>query len=270
MTPEPEPFAPPPPAPPKKKKAPPPLDEFLPPLEIADQAPPASAPGDYRHAIPIWISPRYLQWIVPAALLVTFVLTFFTWEAFSPGGISIVSQNAWQAGFGSYSRDKDFKEDSADPLKEGPGSNVLLIFYLILLCIALLLAIAGTVLNFIKPRDLPPGLAPLHNWRWLIVGAVVLVAFFFLTIQLLAGFTLKSKVLEPFDKGVADARKAKAPAAQIKKREAERGGVADSFHRTFWLRLAFWLTVLAGVSGLLHLWTTRRGNKPLPKLEFAW
>jgi hypothetical protein len=265
---EPPPFEPP-PAPPRKKKAAPSDEEFIQPVDIHDKAPPPGVPGEYRHAIPIWISPRYLQWIVPGALFLVFLLSFFPWERFSPGGVSIISQNAWQAAFGSYSIDEDIKKEKAGPLEKDPGGNVPLAFFLILMCIALLLAGGAFALNFLT-HNLPPPVRMVRGWRWLIVGAVVGVAFLFLLLQVLIGFSLEARVLEPFDKRIEAARKEKATRAQIKMAQVARGGVADSFHRTFWFRLAFWLTLLAAVGGLLEFWTTRRGARPLPKLEFAW
>src|SRR5262245_27943517 len=38
--------------------------------------PPPPPPGDYQHSSSVWISPRVLPWIAPAAFVLTFVLLF--------------------------------------------------------------------------------------------------------------------------------------------------------------------------------------------------
>src|SRR5262245_36729946 len=65
-------FASPPPEPPKV-----PPEPVQPPVSETPSAP--SPPAGYRHTATIWISPRVVPWIGPAALLLAFVLSFFPW-----------------------------------------------------------------------------------------------------------------------------------------------------------------------------------------------
>jgi hypothetical protein len=248
---------------------PPPMDyATVEPLE--DVAPPPSAPGGYRHAIPLRFNPRYLQWIIPISLILVFVLLFFTWVGIFPGNVGIVTQNGWQAAFNSYSIDKDLGEPPPGTADEkGPGINLLMIFYVILLCITLLLAIGALVLGFLAASP-SSGFHTLRKWRWLIVGGVATLAFLFLLIQLLVGFSLEKKAWEGVEKKL-EAKKASSE-AEIKKSQMEHGLARSllGIGRTTWLRLAFFFQFLAVICCFLAFWVGRRGNRPLPKLEFAW
>jgi hypothetical protein len=275
----PEPTTAPPPMPPGMRMTPPPptREEYAPVEPLPDVMPPPTTPGEYRHAIPLLrFNPRYLQWIVVGALLVEFVLFFFPWVGLYPGGVGIATQTAWQAAFNGYSLDKDMGSTSSIPgtkKDKGPGINLLLIFYVILLCITLLLAIGSVVLSFLS-GNLSPGLRTIKNLRWLIVGGVALLAFLLLSIQLLVGFSLEKKAWNAVEEKLEAKNKEKAATtdAETKQREMERGMARSllGLRRTTWFRLAFVLQLLAVVCCFLDFWVSRRGNRPLPKLEFAW
>jgi predicted Zn finger-like uncharacterized protein len=151
------PAAPPPPqqeAPRRKKEAP--------------AAPPPEPTGDYTHTRSLWISPRAVPWLAPAALLLAFLLTFFPWATYhgvtSPEGSHI----AWGWGFSQ--------------------GNALTILYLFVLLFAFLLSAALTVLRLVPDFKVPAALQQVWPWR---AGAVALLAFlglFFLLMQLFIGF----------------------------------------------------------------------------------
>jgi hypothetical protein len=268
----------PPPVPPSpqakgKPSGPPPVDWDTSEPMAPDLVPPPATAGRYRHAIPLWISPRFLRWAVPIALILVLVLSFFSWIGAYPGGIGLFTQNGWRTAFGGWSEDKDLVEKVRGNIpEEAPGASVWMIFYVILLCIAALLAIAVIVFN-VLPGPAPPFVENLKPWQGLILGGVAGLAFLFLAIQVLAGFPLKNKLTSEVSKqfeamGKADEGKAGAG----KKLEVMKGmGVgALSIRYTFWFRLVVTLTLLAAVGGSLEFWILRRGNRPLPKLEFAW
>jgi hypothetical protein len=152
--PAPPPAPPPPPAeaPRRKEPAPPP-------------PPPPVPTGDYTQTRTIWISPRVVPWIAPAALLVAFLLTFFTWAYFAG---TDTSHMAWGWGFSQ--------------------GDVLTILYLFMLLFAFVLAGAIVALRLMPHVKLPAGLQQVWPWR---SGAVALLAFlglFFLVMQLVIGF----------------------------------------------------------------------------------
>jgi hypothetical protein len=241
------------------------------PEAVPELAPPPAEPGGYRHAIPIWFSPRVLQWIVPVCLILVFLLTFFRWVGVYPGGVPLITQSAWQAAFNSYSADVDLEKamGPGGPKGEGPGVSILLIFYVILMCIVLLLALSCMVIN-IMPKILPPGLDPIIRLRWLILGGVAMLTFLFLVLQLLIGFGLENKYKKDIDEQFKATRENAKTDAEKKAVEVQAGMAKSALFRTVWLRLAFTLQLVALICVLLEIWVSRRGNKPLPKLELVW
>jgi hypothetical protein len=157
---------PPPPPPPPPSQAPRRTEE-------PPQAPPPPVPtGDYTRTRTIWISPRVVPWVAPAALLLAFLLTFFAWGQYAG------TENyhiAWGWGF-----------------SEG---NVLTILYLLTLILAVLLSVAITALRLMPHVKIPAGLQQIWPWR---SGAVELLTFlglFFLLMQLVVGFNPPDPVL---------------------------------------------------------------------------
>jgi hypothetical protein len=260
----------PPPPPPGKTGGAPMIDfETLPEPE-AELAPPPAGPRGYRHAIPIWFSPRVLQWIGPVCLILVFVLTFLSWVGVIAGGVTATSQSAWGAAFNSYSMDPDLEKAVPDKEKDkGPGANFLLIFYVILMCITLLLAIACAVFN-ILPGILPVPLQIFKQWRWLILGGVTFVAFLLLALQMLIGFSLERKSKQDIDELTEKISKMNQSETSKKVATFLNGALKGTIIRTFWLRLAFTLQLLAIFCIILEIWVSRRVNKPMPKLELVW
>src|SRR5438445_11337208 len=48
------------------------------------------------------LSRDVVQWLTPAGLVLTFLLTFFTWVAAAPAGFTMFTQSAWGAAGGSF------------------------------------------------------------------------------------------------------------------------------------------------------------------------
>src|SRR5437660_1535662 len=71
------------------------------------QPPVAHAPGSPSYAsaagrpwLHLALHRDAAHWLAPAALVLVFILTFFTWVAVAPNGTRIYTQNAWQAAGG--------------------------------------------------------------------------------------------------------------------------------------------------------------------------
>jgi hypothetical protein len=250
-----------------KKPGPPPLNWDAAPPMTPIVEPEAGPQGGYRHSLPIYFSPRYLQWIVPLALIGVFVLLFFPWVGVIPGGVPFMTQNAWQAAFNSVWIDKDMSAGAPafGGKDEGPGSNVMMIVYVILVCLALVLAILSLLMNFLSL-----GLGALRKWRWFIVGGVALSAFVLLTIQMVMGFSLEKKMGEMLQSQFEGRKKAATTDTQKKQAEAEMGAAKATIARTLWFRLAFTLQIVVVLGAILEFWASRRGNRPYPKLELVW
>ena len=88
------------------------------------------------------------HWLAPVALMLAFVLTFFTWVAVAPNGTRIYTQNAWQAAGGGFTTDlarRAVMEAETD-LNANSHGSAWLMFYLLLLIPTAVLAVADRVL----------------------------------------------------------------------------------------------------------------------------
>lgn len=242
----------------------------------ADAVPAAHAPspepvtGDYRHRLGISLSPRVLPWIAVGALVIVFILTFFSWVGYYPGGIAVASQNAWQAAFGSYSY----------------GANGLLIVYILFLLIALLAAVLVAVEGNVSIR-LPAVVERLRPWRWALVSAITFLAFLFLVLQLLSGMNLVKSIRDDLEhskaaavvvnpaqivqlhiKGLDEVTKAAGMAAN--KTEIEIALYMSAARYTWFLWASVWLTLLAAICAALTYFLSNRPARPLPRLELLW
>jgi hypothetical protein len=112
--------------------------------------------GDYTQVKSLWISPKWVQWLLPGGLTLLFLVSFFPWV---PG------HNAWQLGFGE-------------------GGSALFVMYCLFLVLAWALAIPSLLLNLKVIPDLPP-LRPIDRWRPVIVGGLAGVPFWLLVMKYL-------------------------------------------------------------------------------------
>jgi hypothetical protein len=257
----------PPPAPPV------PHHEPLPPSPTsAPTAPPPAPlpPEDYQHSAAVHLSPKVLPWIAPVCLLLVFVLQFFDWVGLYPGGVPAATQNAWQAAFGSITKDGDLPLPALQKEKGNPGISALTIFYLLLFFPVLVVTVASVVIGMI-PLKLPPAVEKLLPWRWGIVAAVNLILFLFLGLQVLLGFSLDSHYKEWVDKSMKRDSEEPLPTKESKLREVKRGSDLETLRHTLVLRLVVLLHLVATVCAALLFWIHQRGtHRPLPKLELRW
>jgi hypothetical protein len=126
--------------------------------------------GESAHTRTLWVSPRVVPWLAPAALLVAFLLTFFSWTATYPvGDRVIVDHLAWGWGW-------------------SPEWNALTLLYTLVLLLAFLASAAVTVLRLIPGFQVPPALQQVWPWRSGLVALLAFLGLFFLVMQLLIGF----------------------------------------------------------------------------------
>ena len=242
--------------------------------------PPPTLSAGYTKVYSLVISDRILRWAPPASLILIVLLLFFPWVGVYPGGITAVSQNAFQAVWGGYSDDLDMKstfpmitEDEAKKdrgVSNVPGWNVLMLFYIFpLFPLALLVTVAVAALPFIKV-PLPPQVQQVMPWRWAIVAGANAVLLLFLGLQLLLGFSLESN---------AKAWMETRPSVQVnaqnneqkKKAEVRHGEMLEWLQRTIWLRMVVFLHLLATATAALVYWIEKRGpSLPLPRIDVSW
>jgi hypothetical protein len=247
-----------------------------PPPPPPSTAPSPSAEG-YSRTPTVWLSPNVLRWVPAVALLLVFVLQFFPWVGLYPGGVPGMTQSAWGAAFGSCNPDPDLApvlqsmqkgekpEDNAIP-----GASVLTIFYLLLFFPALVVTVAVLLYDLnVIPVKLPPQVDKLLPWRWGIVAVVNLVLLFFLSLQLLFGFSLDSRYRDWVEHQV-QSKEGKRTDEQ-KLAEVYRGKMLEDLTHTVWLKFVILFHVLATVAAVLMYVLQQRGDRrPLPRMELLW
>jgi hypothetical protein len=240
---------------------------------------PEAPPGDYRHRGTLWIGPNFWRWAAVAAAFFVVVLSFFPWLGYYPGGVPVRTQSAWQAAFGGESVDADlakkvplFDAPAKDKGSPGPGSNGLLIVYVLLLFPLLLLTAAVAVWDLMPLPQLPAAVQGLRPWRWLIVTGLALLALLFLVVQMLAGFSLESTVQARVESAMPLTPKdgKTLPPKEARERRMERGLLVEPLRRTGALRGASSLNMLLLVSALVMFWLERRGARPHPRIDVLW
>lgn len=238
---------------------------------------PAVSEG-YRSVRTLWFSPRVLPYIAPVCLLLVFFLTFANWLEISPGGLPMITANAWGAAFG-YGRVDDpaleeaFAGDALEghKLGENPfaGASWLAIFYLLLLIMVVLpVTLASVVLEHVHIA-LPPGIQSVMPWRWGIVAAANLILFLFLALQLALGFQMEANYKAWAEKTSTnpDAKKA----AELKANEVRRAIALEADRHTWQLHLVVLLHLVIITSAILTYWIEQRGpGRPLPNIQWRW
>lgn len=221
----------------------------------------------YRSQCGIYFSPDIIQWVVVGALVLIFLFSFFPWVTFGYGGVSVFSQNGWQAAFGGSSFNEELAKGSPMGAKDewSPGVSVLSIFYVLLLILTFPLVTAVAVLSVLK-LNLPPGLRMALNFKWVIAGTLIIIMFFLLFLQVLTGFSAESKIYER----AIDQMPGVSSDDTSLEASLQRGMVSAGIQRGFALSCVFWLHLLAVIAAGFMCWMDLRKTAPIPKLDFHW
>jgi hypothetical protein len=114
-----------------------------------------SAPGEYRHALPLRFNPVFLRWMVPVCLILVAVLPIFPWVGSYPGGVGLATQTGLRVAFSGWAKDPIVEKvsglGSPFAVLEEPGWSPWTTFSLILVWLASLLAIAFIVVHSVQP-----------------------------------------------------------------------------------------------------------------------
>jgi hypothetical protein len=229
----------------------------------------AEAASGYVHSGTVWISPRFLRWAPPVAVVALFVLMFLPWTGAFPGGYRVYSQNAWQTIWGGVSLGPVETEARAFVQPLSVGANHLMLLYALLVLVALGLVVAPLWLTPTRVEALPPIVRSLWPWRLWLGGAVAVGVFVLLMVQLWGGFGLETAVTAEVDGKLAGEFAAARVPMEHEKANIHRGLEVGAFslHRTLWLHLAVLSHLLLIVSVGLELWLLHRGTRPLPRID---
>jgi len=233
--------------------------------------PPPPPPEGYTRTSSLWISPRVVPWIAPAALALAVILTFFPWTGSYPGGHGVYTQNAWQGIW------KGFSTSSVGVKvfdRKGAIDDEISFSLLGMLHMLALLAAAGASALLLAawrgPWNVSPAIKQYLPWRTAIVAAVALGTFLLLVLLLLWGLSLENAVHAIADARVAEERNQATTDEDHAKVEIRRGLDLGEFNlrRTLWLRLVVYLELTAVIAAALDVWLHARGQRPLPRLDF--
>lgn len=272
------------PAPPPPRFEVPPLTSgpaagaHIPPRETA-APPPPPPPGGYVHVRTYRLHPQVVRWVAPAALVLVFILSFFTWVGMYPGGERVLGQSAWKAAFGAYTVDRLWETTvSWERLKEGEGDEHGVHFgwspWLVLAGFLFLGALAAGLLSSVPdPERIPVDqVSDLWPWRQLIVAGLAGGSLLLLLLVLLTGFPVENKTRALIERHLAEQKssvKSDDAVRRVELQEAENFSQYN-LRRTCWLGSAFFLLIVAVIGALLDYWLERRGARPWPRMDVMW
>jgi hypothetical protein len=236
----------------------------------APAAPPP--PGGYSHTRSLALNPRALPPFVIITVTLLFLMLFFPWTGVYPGGYGIYTQNGWQT-LGGLSRDPVGIEalGASKPIDDGVGANWIMVFYILLLIVALVLVFAPLVVTH-GTLKLPPIVQQYWPWRLAALGASLAIALLILLAQNWIGFGVERAVSAHVDAALESERSAATTPEKQEVYNIHRGMEIGRYglQRTAWHRLAVFLQILALIGVALEIWLERRGPRPLPRADFHW
>jgi len=236
---------------------------------------PSRAPdlSEYRKVVTVPAKPEVVRWIPAAAMTLVFFLTFLPWNGIYPGGYPAYTQSAWQCLFGAVSHDPVAEQvmQFLPLLEERVHSNLWLLPYLLLLFPALILALAGPIVDLGKMK-LPPAIEPYWMYRPLALGGLLIFMFLLLLLQCATGFGIQRAVDQYVEEKYATQRAAAKTPEQIQTVEMRIDGDKGStrVRTTTWLRLAMLLHFIAILGAAAEAGLAFRGQKPPPRVAAMW
>lgn len=241
------------------------------PESTAAPKPPAT-PGS-RRSCWLTVCPNVLAWIAPAALLVAFILSFFSWAGMYPAGYSAYTQNAWLALFASVSADPVAEDELKllTDIKDRLRTSWWLLPYLPLLLLGVAAAWAGVIASRLKLK-LPSVVQSFWQYRSAAIGVLSVLMLFFVMAQWSAGIGLQRAI---HDRIEAEHATAKAEANTPEKMQRWEMKVAMQqgayqVRTTIWLRLVVLSHAIAAIAIVLEAWMLLRGDRSPPRIGLEW
>lgn len=203
-----------------------------------------------RFSVPL--HPEVIRWVVPVCQVLMFVFFFFPWLSSPLGEPFNFSQSAFGAAFGLAG--------SSSVQSPAPAPWLILLFIVLLL--GVLSTLALLVHRFVQPllgKEVPPVVAAVVDKRSFILGGLAVLAFLFLTLQLVLGLPAESLDFS-----------AATPESFPAGKELFGQLMAELVRRTVWLRISFTLALVGLLGALADFWLERRSSLPPPRLTVEW
>jgi hypothetical protein len=241
------------------------------------ETPPPSQPD--RPCCTLRLDPRPIHWLPLACFVLIFILSFFPWVRFAPGGYTLFVQSGWQAAFDGGSEEEDLlnrewaqlaSDEDPEEFHKALNVNGFTLLYLLLISfLTLPAALAAPLLPYL-PLKLPPAVKPYLPWRAGAVAVLALAGVFLLSLQMFFGFSAENQVRSRIEPRLEKERKAlkdQKDSRLVRQRiEMERALFLDSLRRTFWLTLVYLLQIAGMAAAALSLWLELRGRRPPVRL----
>jgi hypothetical protein len=270
--PAPRPPAPAPAAPPRVNE--PPASRPVAGAATAPAAAPATSPGTER-CCRLSLRRDVLRWVVPIALGVTFLLTFFPWVVAALGGTTVYSQSAWGVAFNTHSTDLAAEAvlDRGAALKDHWGVSILMMLYLLLLLLVTALSVGDA---FLADRvAVPDALRVLWDNRKNLIGILTVVLAALLLVQYFTRIGVEAAAARAAwaaaeTPPMSQADTARSPDRQVLDQGLRYGKELNMYglRRTWWFALAVLANLTAAVGIGLAAWLDRRGMLAEPRAEF--
>ncbi|MCS6977061.1 MAG: hypothetical protein NZM31_08665 [Gemmatales bacterium] len=203
-----------------------------------------------RFSVPL--HPEVIRWVVPVTQVLMFVFLFFPWLSSPVGEPFNFAQSGFAAAFGL----------AGSSTVQAPAPAPWLILLFIVLLLGVLASVALIVERFVLPvlgKQVPPLVAAIVDKRSFILGGLAVLAFLFLTLQLVLGLPAESLDFS-----------AAAPASFAESKELFGQLMYSLIRRTVWLRVTFTLSLVGLLGALADFWLERRIGLPPPKFTVEW
>jgi hypothetical protein len=233
------------------------------------------AAAGYTKSVGITFDPKVIAWLPAVFLLLTLVLTMFTWVGCYAGNSAVYSQGPWRAAIGRVYR--NFTLEKLIPIPPGwadkMGADWLLMLpYLLALVAVVLLAWADRGPNAPDPQRHPQLAQVWAHREALVLGLASFVLVLSLA-QVWRGFGMERAMRQTVDEKFTDARaKAAASPSELERIDYEKEQEYAKFNieTTTWAHLALTCNALAVLTAALRWALTRGGNRPPPRLALHY
>ena len=255
--------------------SPPPASSRVPPPPVAA---PAQTPGPDatrlasagRPWLRLTLRRDFAHWLAPAALIVAFLFTFFTWVAVAPNGTRVYTQNAWQVSWGTVTTDVAGEQvmKAEAELKDHLHASFLLILYWVLLIPTAAIAISDRILAR-NPSAVPDVFRAIWPHRQAIIAGLCVVLLLLLVLPVLTGVGLQSAAIAAAAPAPLAPDKPEPTTAEKAKRDLDHDIKIAGYgiERTMWLKLAILVQIVAVAGVGLSWWLDRHPNAPDPRIE---